>query len=65
MICLIRNLTNIQIEDALPFTGNDVVGADLTTIKYYRNKIMHSSDGILKDVMFNKWWDETSKVSIN
>ncbi|VDI02300.1 Hypothetical predicted protein [Mytilus galloprovincialis] len=64
MICLIRNLTNIQIEDALPFTGNDVVGADLTTIKYYRNKIMHSSDGILKDVMFNKWWDETSKAII-
>ncbi|CAC5389372.1 unnamed protein product [Mytilus coruscus] len=40
MICLIRNLTKIQIEDELPFMGNDVVGADLTTIKYYRNKIM-------------------------
>ncbi|CAG2206990.1 unnamed protein product [Mytilus edulis] len=64
MICLIRNLTKIQIEDELPYMGNDVVGAALTTIKYYRNKIMHSSDGILKDVLFNKWWDETSKAII-
>ncbi|VDI39011.1 Hypothetical predicted protein [Mytilus galloprovincialis] len=64
MICLIRNLTKIQIEDELPFMGNDVVGAALTTIKYYRNKIMHSSDGILKDVLFNKWWDETSQAII-
>ncbi|VDI80342.1 Hypothetical predicted protein [Mytilus galloprovincialis] len=64
MICLIRNLTKIQIQDELPFIGNDVVGAALTTIKYYRNKIMHSSDGILKDALFNKWWDETSKALI-
>ncbi|VDH90318.1 Hypothetical predicted protein [Mytilus galloprovincialis] len=64
MICLIRNLTKIRIEDELPFSGNDVVGADLTTIKFYRNKIMHSNDGLLKDVLFNKWWDETSKAII-
>ncbi|CAG2207990.1 unnamed protein product [Mytilus edulis] len=46
MICLIRNLTNIEIGDAIPFSGNKTDGADLTRIKYYRNKIMHSIDGI-------------------
>ncbi|CAC5389376.1 unnamed protein product [Mytilus coruscus] len=64
MICLIKNLTKIQIEDELPFRGNDNVGAHLTTIKYYRNKIIHSSNRILIDLTFNKWWDETSKAII-
>ncbi|VDI62991.1 Hypothetical predicted protein [Mytilus galloprovincialis] len=65
MICLIKNLTNIEVGDELPFSGNETDGADLTRIKYYRNKIMHSNDGIVSESTFKSWWDEISRVRLH
>ncbi|CAG2243413.1 unnamed protein product [Mytilus edulis] len=64
MICLIKNLTNIEVGDELPFSRNETDGADLTRIKYYRNKIMHSNDGIVSESTFKSWWDEISRAII-
>lgn len=63
MICLIKNLAAIPVGDILPFKGNKCDGADLTRLKYYRNKIMHSDCGTLSVLDFNDWWDEISEVS--
>lgn len=62
MICLIKNITTIPVGDILPFCGDKSEGADLTRLKYYRNKIMHTDNGILLDTTFKSWWDEISQV---
>ncbi|CAG2226143.1 unnamed protein product [Mytilus edulis] len=62
MICLINNFTNISVSDKLPFDGDISSGADLSRLKYYRNKIMHSNCSTLTDRTFNKWWEEISEV---
>lgn len=65
MICLLRHLAEIQIGDKLPFPQDKSADADLTRLKYYRNKVMHSDDGTILDNSFNNWWDEISQVSVN
>lgn len=64
LVCLLRNLSNIKIKDDLPYIYSDIDGAALTTIKHYRNRLMHSDAGILADLEFNEWWDKTSQVRI-
>ncbi|XP_052090920.1 serine/threonine-protein phosphatase 6 regulatory ankyrin repeat subunit C-like isoform X2 [Mytilus californianus] len=58
MICLIRNLTPIQISDILPISTNISVGADLSRIKFYRNKIAHSEDGFISSIDFQDYWND-------
>ncbi|CAC5367191.1 unnamed protein product [Mytilus coruscus] len=64
MICLIRNLTSIQISDSLPLQVNTNLGADLSRIKYYRNQIAHCDDGILDDQTFHTYWDDICQALI-
>ncbi|CAG2243095.1 ANK [Mytilus edulis] len=60
----LRNLAEIQIGDKLPFPQDKSADADLTRLKYYRNKVMHSDDGTILDNSFNNWWDEISQAII-
>ncbi|CAC5389373.1 ANK [Mytilus coruscus] len=64
MICLLRHLAEIQVGDKLPFPHDKSADADLTRLKYYRNKVMHSDDGTLLDHSFNSWWDDISQAII-
>ncbi|CAC5394571.1 unnamed protein product [Mytilus coruscus] len=62
MICLIRHLTTIQISDRLPHSNDTNEGADLSRIKFYRNEIVHSDDGILSDTDFQSYWKDISQA---
>ncbi|CAG2207984.1 unnamed protein product [Mytilus edulis] len=63
MICLLKNLANITVGDILPFNGDKSVGADLTRLKYYRNKIMHEDDCISAQFL-DKGWDQISQAIV-
>ncbi|XP_052074473.1 uncharacterized protein LOC127712207 isoform X4 [Mytilus californianus] len=62
MICLLRNLANIKVEDKLPADSDDNIEADLTRIKYYRNKIAHSDHKTMTEEEFNIQWEAISKA---
>lgn len=62
MICLIRNMTDIQIGMELPLPTQVSVGDDLTRIRYYRNKIAHT-ENFLNDAEFNIYWEDISQVN--
>ncbi|XP_071154184.1 serine/threonine-protein phosphatase 6 regulatory ankyrin repeat subunit B-like [Mytilus edulis] len=64
MICLIRNLTPIQISDKPPISANLTVGADLSRIKCYRNKIAHSEDGFISSIDFQDYWNDIKMALI-
>ncbi|CAC5390468.1 unnamed protein product [Mytilus coruscus] len=60
MVCLLRNLTKITIQDKLPQPSDLSEGAAVSRIKYYRNQIAHSDSGALSDLEFSKTFDEVS-----
>ncbi|XP_052080425.1 uncharacterized protein LOC127718446 [Mytilus californianus] len=62
MISLIRHLTSIPVGDILPFTTDTSEGADLSRLKYYRNKISHSDTGTLSEIDFLQWWTDISEA---
>lgn len=64
MICLIRNLTQISVADVLPSPKDTSEGADLSRLKYYRNKIAHCDGGVLTDSQLNDYWNDISQVNL-
>ncbi|CAG2206988.1 unnamed protein product [Mytilus edulis] len=62
MISLIRHLTPIPVGDILPLTTDISEGADLSRLKYYRNKISHSDTGTLSETDFHQWWTDISEA---
>lgn len=65
MICLIRNLTDIQIGSTLPESSQTGLGDDLTRIHVYRNIIAHHvGNAQINDTDFSKYWDDISQVTI-
>ncbi|VDI39180.1 Hypothetical predicted protein [Mytilus galloprovincialis] len=56
MVCLLRNIAKIQIQDVLPKPSDTSECADLSRIKYYRNYVTHSSDGKLDDCVYSEIW---------
>ena len=52
MICLLRNLIPIDIMDRLPSATDTSLRADLSRIKYYRNKIVHCNNALVDDTDF-------------
>ena len=63
MICLIRNLTDIAIGDILPDSNDTSLGADLSRIKFYRNRLAHMEEGVLSDKEFQKYWTDITEVT--
>ncbi|XP_063408881.1 ankyrin-3-like [Mytilus trossulus] len=60
MVCLLRNLTKITIQDKLPRQSDISEGAAVSRIKFYRNQIAHSDSGAMSDSEFSKTFDEVS-----
>ncbi|CAC5422317.1 unnamed protein product [Mytilus coruscus] len=58
MICLIRHLTPIQIGDILPLQSDVSNGADLSRLKYYRNKFAHHDAWTLTNKDFETYWND-------
>ncbi|XP_076087735.1 uncharacterized protein LOC143058157 [Mytilus galloprovincialis] len=58
MICLIRHLTPIQIGDIVPQSTDVSSGADLSRLKYYRNKFAHDDGCRLTERDFEIYWSE-------
>lgn len=64
MICLIKNLTEIEIGSTLPESSQIGLGDDLTRIYLYRNIIAHVGNAQINDTDFSKYWDDISQVTI-
>ncbi|XP_076109011.1 uncharacterized protein LOC143077005 [Mytilus galloprovincialis] len=63
IMCLLRNLPPSESApvtgwDNLPHPGDTSTGADLARVKWYRNQLVHSKDGILLSTDFNKCWGD-------
>ncbi|XP_052081616.1 uncharacterized protein LOC127719499 isoform X2 [Mytilus californianus] len=56
MICLLRNLQKMKIEDILPAAALISEEADLSRIKYYRNWIAHNTTGYIDKEDFLAMW---------
>lgn len=63
MICLLRNLIPIEVGDILPHPSDISTGADLSRLKYYRNKIAHSDAGVLTDKQLDDFWTDIAQVN--
>ncbi|XP_063409032.1 ankyrin-1-like [Mytilus trossulus] len=64
MICTLRNLANINIQDNLPVSTDRTDEAALSRIKFYRNEIAHNDSGTLTEKQFHQYWDEISQAII-
>ncbi|CAC5413786.1 ANKRD50 [Mytilus coruscus] len=62
MICLIRNLTDLEISNNLPFPTRVSIGDDLSRIHHYRNKIAHTNSFIIEDTDFNNYWEDIAQA---
>ncbi|XP_071148684.1 ankyrin-1-like [Mytilus edulis] len=58
MICLLRNLASIQVGETLPHPSVISKAADLSRLKYYRNKFAHHDGCTLTDENFEIYWND-------
>ncbi|CAG2248840.1 unnamed protein product [Mytilus edulis] len=56
MICLLRNLKKMKIQDSLPRETDVCTEADISRIKYHRNWIAHNTDGQIDNNDFPAIW---------
>lgn len=63
MICLMRNLTDLQISNTPPLPTRVNVGDDLSRIHHYRNKLAHTTSFIIEDDDFNNYWEDIAQVT--
>lgn len=64
MVCLLRNISSVNIQDCIPAKTDTNTGADISRIKYYRNQIAHSDDGQISSKEFNEIWDILSEAIV-
>lgn len=66
MIVLLRNLVQFDIFDDLPYETVTTKGADLSRIKYYRNKLINidATGELISKSEFEKMWTNLSLVSV-
>ncbi|XP_076090563.1 obscurin-like protein 1 [Mytilus galloprovincialis] len=62
MMVLMKNLTELNIADVFPHENDLTVVADLSRIKYLRNRIVQNSDRSIKDEDFAKDWKHLSEA---
>ncbi|VDI25530.1 ankyrin repeat domain-containing protein 17 [Mytilus galloprovincialis] len=56
MVCLLRNFTDLDIQDSLPIETIHTDAADISRIKFYRNSIVHSDSGKVNENKFSEIW---------
>lgn len=59
MICLLRNLHKMKIQDKLPADADISEEADVSRIKHYRNLVAHNTDGHISKPDFEAIWKHT------
>ncbi|CAC5423896.1 unnamed protein product [Mytilus coruscus] len=64
MVCLLRNLTTLSIQDTMPIKTDTSPGADVSRIKHFRNQIAHSEDGKISQNNFNESWDDLTNAIV-
>lgn len=67
MICLLRNLADIDVFDSQPqinYKIDSSIGTAISTIKFYRNKLSHMDNGSVSDLTFNEIFDAVNMVCI-
>ncbi|XP_071145077.1 uncharacterized protein [Mytilus edulis] len=64
MLCLLRNFANIVIQDKLPVSAVTTDAAALSTIKFYRNEIVHKHTGTFTEQEFHQIWKVLSQAII-
>ncbi|CAG2216442.1 unnamed protein product [Mytilus edulis] len=57
MVCLLRNFTDLDIQDSLPIGTIYTDAADISRIKFYRNSIVHHDSGKIDGNEFSKVWN--------
>ncbi|XP_071141832.1 uncharacterized protein [Mytilus edulis] len=57
MVCLLKHLTDLDIQDSLPLETFQTIAADISRIKFYRNFIVHSKSGKVDETEFWKIWN--------
>ncbi|VDI16366.1 Hypothetical predicted protein [Mytilus galloprovincialis] len=57
MVCLLKNFTDLDIQDTLPMENIPTVAADISRIKFYRNAIVHSDSGKIDGNKFSEIWN--------
>ncbi|VDI56057.1 26S proteasome non-ATPase regulatory subunit 10 [Mytilus galloprovincialis] len=57
MVCLLKNFTDLDIQDSLPIENIHTVAADISRIKFYRNAIVHSDSGKINGNKFSEIWN--------
>ncbi|CAG2241739.1 unnamed protein product [Mytilus edulis] len=62
MICLLRNLAEVDISDILPNAKDTSEAASLSRLKYYRNQVVHSQTFSLSDKEFKQYWDDITNA---
>ncbi|CAC5418428.1 unnamed protein product [Mytilus coruscus] len=62
MMVLLKNLTDLNIADVFPHKDDLTVDADLSRIKYLRNKIVQNSDRSITDEDFVDDWKHLSEA---
>ncbi|CAC5358038.1 ANK [Mytilus coruscus] len=62
IVCLLRYLTKITIQDQLPQPSDLTEEAAVSRIKFYRNQIAHSDSGAMSDSDFNTIFAAVSKA---
>ncbi|CAG2256755.1 unnamed protein product [Mytilus edulis] len=63
MVFLLRNLTDLPIQDGLPLETIQTVAADISRIKFYRNSIVHSDSGKINENMFSEIWEAIIRLA--
>ncbi|CAC5385978.1 unnamed protein product [Mytilus coruscus] len=62
MVCLLRNLTTITIQEQLPQRSDLSEGAAVSIIKFYRNQISHSDSGAMSVAEFSAIFADVCKA---
>ncbi|XP_063407051.1 uncharacterized protein LOC134690859 [Mytilus trossulus] len=57
MVCLLRNFTDLDIQDSLPIGTIHTDAADISRIKFYRNSIVHHDSSKIDENEFSKVWN--------
>ncbi|CAC5382522.1 unnamed protein product [Mytilus coruscus] len=57
MVCLMKDFTTLDIHDVLPNEQIHDIGADISRIKFYRNRVVPSNSGNVTKDEFTKTWN--------
>lgn len=64
MLCLLKDVANIDVYEQTPQPKDKNESADLGRIRYYRNECAHMNKCEISTEKFNSIWTDLTEVSI-